>query len=285
MSTRQKFMSRIASVAMALSMVVLSQAAALAQSTLVCDRGLPTQYLNNAAGANRSNVAWTFGPDWITGDDCTIGAPGELYVITKVRGWNTQGAPNGLEMGDRFKSISLYLGRPGEALTPVATGALTLSSSTNSNPSITHTRVTYSNGANYQGSSGAFIQIWQNDFSDLAFVVSGGEKLYFSGDGILQDGVPYYWFNHASNAALSGSTQQDADDFFLGWDRADLGTAWPWNSSCASGYPDCGGWDKSSDINVQVFASLVATSTTSKDQCKNGGWKTLVRTNLTSFKN
>lgn len=237
---------------------------AVAQSIMVCNRGLPTINLNNISGANRSNVAWSFGNDWITGDDCTFGSSGEVWVVTKVVGWNTQGIPNVTEMGDRFKSIGLFLGQPGETLTQVSNGTLALGSSTNSNPNITHTRVQYANGADYQGSSTAFIQIWENAFNNLVFVANGGSKLYFSGDGILQDGLPYNWFNHASNAALSGSVQEDADNFFLGWDRNDLTS--PFECDTANKV-DCGGWDKSSDINVQVWAELLG-----EGSATGGGW-------------
>lgn len=100
--------------------------------------------------------------------------------------------------------------------------------------------------------------------------------------GTTRDPSSQYWFNHASNAALSGSPQQGADDHWIAWSKADLTTP----SSCDSGAPVggvCdGGWDKSSDINVQVFASRVATD---RDLCKRGGWQTLVRLDGTSFRN
>jgi hypothetical protein len=113
----------------------------------------------------------------------------------------------------------------------------------------------------------------------MAWVVDGGKKYVFSADGILQSGVVYAWFNHASNAVLSGSPQDGADDLFLVWEQPDLDWLYPCDTKDGA---LCGGWDKSSDLNVQIWASLVATS---KDQCKKGGWETLVRTDLTSFKN
>src|SRR3989344_3082286 len=99
--------------------LLLCQLPLLAQSTLVCDRPLPIANLNNAAGALRSNVAWSFGNDWITGDDCIPGLPGETYIVTRVIGWSVQGTPDVTRMGDRFQSISLYLGRPSEDLAEV----------------------------------------------------------------------------------------------------------------------------------------------------------------------
>lgn len=150
----------------------------------------------------------------------------------------------------------------------VSTGNLLTGSNNNSNSSITHAPVRYANNTDYQGSSGSDIQIWQHDFANLAFVIAGGTKLRFSGDGIQQDTVTYPWFNHASNALQSGSPQQGADGVFLGWDRNDLLTAWPWNSSPSCGDPNsCGGWDKSSDLNVQVYAVLLEDG-----MATGGGW-------------
>lgn len=234
-----------------------------AQSVLLFDRGLPTANLNNVAGASRSNVAWSFGNDWITGDDFTIGVSGEVYVVTKVRGWSVQGTPGVTKMGDRFKSVTLYGGPVGSALSPLESGDLALGSSVNSNPNITHTRVQYADLTDYQGSSGPYIQLWQHDLDHLTWVINGGQQYRFATDGLLQDDAVYYWFNHASNAALSGSPQQGADGFFLGWDRNDLVLPYFWDSDDSAD----GGWDKSSDINVQVFGEKLG-----EGMATGGGW-------------
>lgn len=268
--------------------IALAAAVQAAAQVMVVDRGLPVDNLNNAASSNRSNVSWSYPPDWVTGDDFTIGTAGDVWIVTKVRGWSTQGAPGGLELGDRFQSVTLY-GGPidsihlpltngtflyGTAITPLMSGNLELGSSSNSNSNITHTRVQYAGGLDYQGYSGLYIQLWQHDFN-LAWVVNGGQKYGFSADGVLRTGVTYNWFNHASNAALSGSTQDGADGLYLGWYRLDMGWMYV-NDSNGNG------WDKSSDINVQIFAKRVATN---KDLCKNGGYMTVFRANGTSFKN
>jgi len=270
--------------AIAVVMMLAVGTAWAAGSTQVVDRGLPDDNLNNAAGASRSNVSWAFGGGWITGDDFTIGQPGEVWVVTGIRTWSVGGSPTdptalGYEIGDRFESVTLYAGSSDDALTVLANGNLSADSNVNSNAAITHTPVTYVGGADYQGSSGSMIWIWQNDFTDLAWVVAGGEKQYFAVDGSLRTGVIYYWFNHASNAALGGSTADGADDRYLAWDTTDLASG---AFECDSAAGDCRGWDKSSDINVQVFASKAATSA---DQCKKGGWATLVRADGTTFKN
>ncbi len=51
-------------------------------SSLLVDRGLPTANLNDTAGSNRSNVAWSFGTTDVTGDSFSVGSAGETYVIT-----------------------------------------------------------------------------------------------------------------------------------------------------------------------------------------------------------
>jgi hypothetical protein len=264
----------------------LALSAALVLAIGVFDRGLPTTNLNNAAGANRSNVTWSFGNDWLTGDDFTVGAAGEVWAVTGIRTWSTAGYANtGFHLGDEFDTVSLYGGPadPG-GISLIASGALLAGSSQNSNSNITHTKVQYLGGLDYQGQSGAYYQIWQNDFENLTWLVSGGQKYNFAVDGTVRAGVSAFWFNHASNAALSGSTQDGTDGFYLGWYKAEplvypLGTQAPYR--CDSGGA-CGGWDKSSDINVQVFASRV---TQSGDICKNGGWASAVRSDGSLFKN
>jgi len=111
--------------------------------------------------------------------------------------------------------------------------------------------VTYSNGFTYQGSSGAYSAIYQVDFSGLnlneapgtyAFGVSGQVE---PGAGVITP------FLSASNGPLSGSTQMGDDGIIYGF--TSTGAMDP------SGYPwaSIGGWDKSSDINVQVFGTAI----------------------------
>jgi hypothetical protein len=243
---------------------------ASASDPMVFDRGLPTTNLNNAAGANRSNVAWSNGNDYVSGDDFTIGASGETWVVTGIRTWSIPGSPIMLDpLGDEYSDVSLYTGASGLSLT--ATGTLTMGSDADSNPDITHTVVNYTDLSqpNYQGTAGSQYLIYQNDFTNLNLVLAGGVKFYFAVDGtprcapLLGSSPCDFWFNHASNAALSGSTQQGADDRWLTWPKSALGGA---PTSCNSQGPVSGvcdgGWDKTSDINVQVFAhQVVATST------------------------
>jgi hypothetical protein len=142
-------------------------------------------------------------------------------------------------------------------------------------------RSAYVGGGMYEGNSGTFYKVWQIDFTKLALLVNGGTKYYFAVDGIPTDPDNDWYFNHASNAALSGSTQEGADDRFVAWAKSDLSTLYmcdsgaPWGGFCD------GGDNKSSDINVQVFASQVATDAA---LCLAGDWHRLVRENGTKFR-
>jgi hypothetical protein len=130
--------------------------------------------------------------------------------------------------------------------------------------------------------------VYQIDFS-VNIPLNGGQTYQFFLDGPLSVNPPANGggyanaYLHASNAALSGSTQQGSDDTFL-WLDPD-GNVLTWFSGTGGG---TSGWGSANnvdtDANVQVFASQVATST-SKDQCKNGGWMNLVRADGTPFKN
>jgi hypothetical protein len=236
---------------------------ALAQAVVVCNRPLPTANLNNGAGANRSNVSWSFGNDWQTGDDCVVGIAGETWVITGLTGWTTSGAPGTSKIGDRFASVNLRLGTPTSPLALVSSGDITVNTNINDNSSITHLPVQYIGGLDYQGTFGSYIQLWQTNFSNLAYVVQGGQKLRFSADGTLLGGIPtYYWFNHASNAAKSGNVQENADGKILAWDKSDLGTLSPYIFDSNGD-----GWDKSSDLNVVITAIKLVDG-----MATGGGW-------------
>jgi hypothetical protein len=168
-------------------------------STLLFDRGLPTANLNNDALANRSNVLWadweTTNPPseyWVPGDNVILSGSG-MYHIDTVRLWTTT----------------------------VDTGAFALLagsdlSNAGTFSTYTVTPVTYTGGENYQTSSGSFIDIYQLDF-EINEDVMAGTEYYFFLDGPWTDNGDGGYVNpylHASNAALSGSTQEGADDYF-----------------------------------------------------------------------
>jgi hypothetical protein len=233
----------------------LAVPALAAQPDLVVDRGLPQSNLNNVAGAARSNVRLSLQADAFIGDDFTIGAPGEQWVIDCVRVWSVPGlgSPPALYLGDYYRDTRLYFGEPGQDLSPVVTAALTEGSDETGNPNVKITEAT-ANGAQLYDNFGQGLRIWQVDFQNLNLRTEGGVKYAFGVWGMgrpsaAYEGKPYLWFNHASNAALSGARQDGADGRILEFDasgryKGDLST-------------EDEDWDKSADINVQVFAHRV----------------------------
>jgi hypothetical protein len=207
-----------------------------ANATILVDRGLPTTNVNSG-NSSQSNVQWADGEPsatsnfYLPGDDFTLAGSG-AYNVNTIRVWSTDNT-----------GLSLLGGLAG--------GSIALQSS-----GFTATQVTYSNGQGYQDSSGAFNTLYQIDFS-VNIALNGGQAyqffldgpaIAFSGGGYRND------FLLASNAALSGSPQQGADDTFL-W-LAPGGTVETWLSGTGGGTTGWGpGWDKNTDANVQVFGT------------------------------
>ena len=232
-------------------------AAFAAGPQLAVDRGLPQQNLNNVAGTSRSNVRWHSSDKGFLGDDFLIGRPGEQWVIDSIRTWAVPGLteidPD--HLGDFYQDVRLYLGRSGQGVTPRQTADLTPGSEATSNLNVHISDATQS-GASYYDNFGKALRIWQIDFTNLNMPVEGGSRYSFGVWGMGREipgseGDTYLWFNHASNAALSGAAQDNADGRMLLFD----------GSGQAQGVFDGAGhgWDKSSDINIQVFAHRVNT--------------------------
>ena len=255
-------------------------------SALIVDRGLPTSNLNNAAGANRSNVGWDFqGYGYFAGDDFTISGSGTHHV-DHIRFWiNTDSggaasANNNASLlddpayglSDTYTSIGFYLGDAADSYVPlVASGNFTSGNATD-NANISIARVLYDNGSeyDYQGSSGSYAQLFQVDISNLDLWLEGGVSYQFgaecrgAGDtdggttSVFSDDTYHLCFMHASNAALSGSPQDGADDLYRAFYVDDLsGPAEYAGSVDSNGF----GWDKSSDVNVQVWESVSEPAT------------------------
>lgn len=227
---------------LAVAVVSGMTASAMADALLV-DRGLPTANLNNAAGANRSNVAWADSEGsatpteyWLPGDDFTISGSGNYHVST-IRVWAV-GSNTG---------FSLLGGLSGGTMS-------TLSSS------FAATNVTYANSEDYQKTDGSTASIYQIDFS-VNLDLAAGQTFDFFVDGPWISRSTYFVNTslHASNAALSGSTQQGADDAFQ-WLHVNgaTQTVESWYSGTGAGTAGfSAGWDKNSDANVQVFGAAV----------------------------
>jgi hypothetical protein len=222
-------------------------------SRTTLDRGLPQANLNNASGPVRSNVRWGLHDHGFLGDDFTIGAPGETWVIDSIRTWAVPGTAefSYSHLGDYFQDVRLHFGTAD--LTPVSTAQLSAGTNDTSNTNIVVTD-SAENGAILYDDFGARLRIWQIDFNGLNLTVEGGTKYRFGvwGNGRAvpgKDGKTFMWYNHASNAALSGNRQDGADGQMLLFDAAGRFEG----TFGAEG----NGWDKPSDINVQVFAHPV----------------------------
>jgi len=222
----------VAAIALAVSAGFSGSALA---SAILLDRGLPTSNLNNAAGSNRSNVAWAFASFtstnyWMVGDTFTNTST-QNWVIDTVRMWTVGNTDSAILRG----------GVSGQSVGVISA-------------------TTYGDAftSSYQGSSGSMVNMYQVDFA-VNIVLGAGDSydFFLDGSGSASAGqgtsVP---FAHASNAALSGSPQEGADNQMLYANVlggvVNSGSIGSWNSA------DPGwGWDKSSDINVQVFGNAV----------------------------
>jgi hypothetical protein len=265
-----------------MSSLLLMGATALADPlpppTVIFERDLPTNNLNEAAGNLRTNYSFTEVPDTdplafvaFDGDDFTLDKQANnAYVVDSISTWSV--ASNlGEALGVEFASVSLYLRavqidpltHARTPLTPfqvVATGApnQSFNGATNvvgdSNPNITHTNVQYAGNQDYEGfgSPGSFFPLWENTFSNLNMVLLGGVTYEFAVWGLghpdTQDpnSLYGYWFNEYSGG-LSGGVQTQADGLFWKFDA---------NNPMAAGSPidakDAGLGPKSVDLNVLI---------------------------------
>ena len=232
--------------------LALASSAWAADSLLVVDRGLPSGNLNNVSGAARSNVRWASGDSGFLGDHFVLGARGEKWVIDSIRTWAVPGLEDADpdHLGDFYQDVRLYFGAPGGDLTPVTSALLSPGSDESSNPNMTLTEATRA-GAQLYDNFGKFLRVWQIDFTGLNITVEGGARYNFGVWGMGReipgsDGKGYMWFNHASNAPLSAARQDGADGVMLLFEGS---------GKAAGQFTGQGnGWDKNSDINVQVFA-------------------------------
>ncbi|HJT87542.1 MAG TPA: hypothetical protein VJ732_06790 [Bryobacteraceae bacterium] len=227
-------------------------------SLLVVDRALPQVNLNNSSGPVRSNVRWADDQGFL-GDTFAIGNAGERWVIDSIRTWTvpgggSEGQPQ--QLGDFYQDVRLYFGSSAGDLTPVVSGQFTAGSSGTSNANIQVTDATQ-NGASFYDDFGTNLRIWQVDFTNLNLAVDGGTKYSFGVWGMGRqipgtDGKIYRWFNHASNSGLSGNAQQGADGTMFLFDTG--------GRAAGSFQAQGSGWDKNSDINVQIFAHRVSAN-------------------------
>jgi hypothetical protein len=209
---------------------------------LLFSRDLPTINLNNVAGASRSNVCWADGSDPLSyqasGDDFKIGVTGTTYRLDTITLWTVDSPVTG--------QYRLLGGPEG--------GNITLKSS-----AFSYSVVHYASGVDYEANSGDFYPLYKVNFNVNNWTVDGDKTYQFFIDSPVFDfggGFKATSFLHASNAALSGGTQDGANGIFLllnmsgAFPDGTPGTVVPFDSNG-------NGWDKSSDANVMVYGSQV----------------------------
>lgn len=227
-------------------------------AALIVDRGLPDANLNDATGANRSNVAWGFIGNHIAGDDFALPALGpgnQQWRIDQISIWVVDDAFYN-DFIDLFTKLSLFLGpdQGANTVVPLAATANVLAGNQTDNLNVKITPVKYPTNpeVGYEANGYSF-QIWQIDFLDLGYFAPG--NYLFGVDGIYEPDDQFPWFNHASNAALSGTPQDGADNLYrqFAGNAGDASITFeiPINSQEE-------GWDKSSDINIRVYATQVS---------------------------
>lgn len=226
----------LATLVLVMSAVVSSHATA---DALLVDRGLPTTNLNLNT-ADRSNVAWVDGGQtianpspndhWVEGDTFTNNS-GTSWTISTIRIWTV----------GNTGTVSLLGGLSSAGIA----GMSTLSNTYTAMPG-----QTYAGGAMYMNTSGSTSLLTQVDFSVNITLGAGQQFTYFLDGTGGNYVVP---FMSASNAALSGSPQDDADDMI--WEAQLVGGSFQTMDS----FSTLGnGWDKGSDFNVQVFGTAAA---------------------------
>lgn len=228
-------------------------------------RPLPTENLNEAAGADRSNNSFTESDPTARYNGDVFGLPGYTsWQITEIRVWSVASIL-GEALGQEFSEVTLYGRVRGETMEVLSTGTPDSSFDAgdptlvkNSNSKITHRQVQYQTGEDYEGvgTPGVYYPIWEHTFSGLNWTVPGGKALDFApwGVGANPDPLTFYgyWFNHVSNRLLSGVPQLLA---YNGIWIHDFAT--PDQSGFRRDVGVAGLWDKGADMNLIVFARAV----------------------------
>lgn len=236
--------SKIGAVAAAACLLVAAALPVQAAGVLL-DRGLPTANVNEDLvnppnGANRSNVNWydgryTSSTDyWLLGDTLT-NTSGQTWHITTLRMWTVEPMTAGTaQLYGKVGAAAYAALSTGSAITP---------------------GVKYANGDTYRDAFGSNTTLYQVDFT-VDIQLAAGQTLSYLFDASWNafDGPPGL---HASNAALSGSPQQGADDLMLAGrllnGSIEAASVAPWTSAG-------NGWDKASDFNVLAIGDVVVVA-------------------------
>lgn len=241
---------------------------------MLYENALPNIFLNQPAGALRSNVAFTesdpfseFDGTDVVFSEASLG--GDIVTVNSITTWSVASLMDN-PLGNEFTSVSLYYRQAGgtwqtlETGTPnttFASGSSTLVLDSNAN--MTHQEVPYRwDVAAYQstdpGSPDAYYPLWQNTFRNMDLVLSTGVDYQFAVWGTnpnADSSTLYgYWFNHYSNAFLSGARADNKSGEYLRCSTYDL------SGPCFVEDPAIDQtWDKGANFNMIIDGSVTAT--------------------------
>ena len=230
---------------------------------------------------NRSNVDWGSGPDStsgydIVGDSFSFAGGASIGSITVYEVANTtcannaacQTPPAGSAPTSEFSSINLFT-----SLYSGGSDLTTLNEVPSSNlvgGTYSSVQTFYPTGVSYEGSTGLYHPIYALTFTFInPLIATAGVQEAFAVDGIASstsNSGTNTLFLAAVNAPLavaSGAIENGADGEYIYYNMANQTATSTINPAgfpffCDSGNAaECGGWDKSSDINVQINGTLL----------------------------
>lgn len=261
-------------IALPLSLFLISLISGNLQAEVLYENALPRIFLNQPAGALRSDVAFTESDpfDEFDGTDVVFSQSslgGNIVTVNSITTWSVASIM-GNPLGDEFTSVSLYYRPEGGTWQVLETGTPEtsfVSGSTtlvlDSNPDMTHQEVPYrKNVTAYQstdpGSPDAYYPLWQNTFNSLDLVLSTGVDYQFAVWGTNPNADPTtlygYWFNSYSNAFLSGAREDNKSGEYLRCNANDL------SAPCFEEDPRVDQtWDKGANLNMVIDGSVTAT--------------------------
>jgi PEP-CTERM motif len=237
----------------------------------IFSRPLPIANVNGENGAPRSNYAFTetgganpLQQTAIDGDSFTLSSKNyDSYVITSLSTYSVA-STLGQPLGDEFQNVMLAVREVGmDPITGLSYGNwdildegtpnTSFNSPTsnvvgNSNPNITDTNVTYTNGQSYEGDGapGTYYPLWETTFSNLNFTAQAGVQYQFvvwgfgwntmctTADFQCMDPTSLYgyWFSEYSKPLLSGRFEQGATGSYLTFANFENNQICPTVSAC-----------------------------------------------------
>ena len=217
-----------------------------ASADLLVDRGLPTANLNNDAGANRANVSWAFteytSPNYFVVGDTFQNTSSQTWSINQITLWTV-----------------------GETDTAVLRGGVDGSTIGIASSTYSISTATYADGSSYQVPNGNYASGGMHQINFAVNITLAPGQIYdFFLDGSGSGDGTYVPFVHASNKALSVSPQDGADGTMLiaevinGSIPDGYVGSWTSDANVLGGQ----GWDKASDVNVDVYGTPVPEPTT-----------------------